>query len=243
MSVHLDTLNISHVTIDDNIEELEVERDGGVKMKKRHRRGKKLRKAKPYAAEIEISTTVSLAGSDAQKSVAGGVSNQTDFTNSEAAVRPLQRGGGLRPRYSPQAPRNYTQYIIDDQLGCGDAKGALPRDNLEFASFVVSQFEVELKQHRADELAAKSQDELRSLVHQLENRLSSLESHVQTCTSCKEELLSSTDCSTTSSHNSDTVEEMDEEDKNIDSAAYSTRLNRKSDSSDYCESLRSSNVI
>lgn len=134
---------------------------------KKHRRGKKFRKAKPY---------------DEMQAESWNGDNtlfDNDEANNNTINRPLQRGGGLRPRYSPQAPRNYTQYLIDDQLA------RMSDNEKQLGSFLASQFEVELKQHQEAELTAKSRSELQSLVNDLRNQVSTLESRLFSCSTCK----------------------------------------------------------
>lgn len=140
---------------------------------KKHRRGKKLRKTRPYDMELEAEV----------------VSSNTYEMNNNDKSRSLPRGGGLRPRYSPQAPRNYTQYIIDDQLRCSE--GSVRGEDQQLDVYLAAQFEVEFKQHQEAELATKSRNELQSLVYDLRSRVSALEDWLLSCSSCNAVLMNS----------------------------------------------------
>lgn len=125
---------------------------------KKHRRGKKHRTA-PYCKANE------------------GESRDDDVTSTD---KKMERGGGLRPRYSPQAPRNYTQFLIDDNNSVSDSNSS----DEDFQSFLTSQFENDFKQARSAVLAQRSHSELQSMVLRLEDKLSSLQERYTSCSEC-----------------------------------------------------------
>lgn len=142
------------------------------KTHKKHRRGKKRsnkNRLNPYS--VKDSSTTDCADS-ARK--------QPQQTN--------EGKGELRTRYSPQAPRNYTQFLINDQNGNeieSDNVGEFVATNTEvdFTTYLQAQFETDYKHARTSELAQLSKEELFDIVYQLEKKESSLLcSH--TCSHC-----------------------------------------------------------
>ena len=142
-----------------------------VKAQKKHRRGKK-RASKsrhyPYAAK-----------------------KCGDLINSDDQQTGKFRSGEVRPRYSPQAPRNYTQFIINDQNG-NELKSDLECDTfdtvssseVDFATYIQAQFETDYKNARTTELAQMSKEELSDMVYQLEKKEHTLQKSHKNCPHC-----------------------------------------------------------
>lgn len=84
----------------------------------------------------------------------------------------------LRPRYSPKAPRNYTQYIIHDQ---GNDKALDLEKEEDFHSYVAGQFEHDFISARNADLAGKTVTELQETLSRLEEKVMGLENQLGRC--------------------------------------------------------------
>lgn len=74
-------------------------------------------------------------------------------------------------RYSPKAPENYTQYLLNDQ---NDNFLKVNSDEGRLTDFLQAQFENDFKEERASELAGKSRTELLKIINELEDKKSRL---------------------------------------------------------------------
>jgi len=88
---------------------------------------------------------------------------------------------GDQLRYSPQAPENYTQFIMSDHLSETSSDDC---NDFDTQSFLSNEFEKDFKQVRAEDLALKTKEELSRLVLELENRESSLKTFARHCEHC-----------------------------------------------------------
>lgn len=140
-----------------------------LKSQKKHRRGKKRvnRPVHPYSQEQ---------------------SKEENTTATCCNQKPVSNNGEIRPRYSPKAPRNYTQFIIGDQndnIIQDDNEVAQNNNSVDFATYIQAQFEVDYKHARTAELSQKSKAELSDMIYHLESRESELLRSTKECSDCQ----------------------------------------------------------
>lgn len=140
---------------------------------KKHRRGKKRMRNTPYEKNPPESVPdVELGSESATVAINDGRNAQTDVHVS-----------ALRLRYSPQAPRNYTQYIIQDQGTSNDLDIDLGKEG-DFDSFLTEQFELDFKIARDADLYDRTTDELQLMLSGLEDEVVGLEQQLNSCERC-----------------------------------------------------------